>query len=379
MKYERIIYPELSVEIGLSTFSLPEGLPEYHAMVELVNPEADVADQYGRIEEALRLLICRLGAKLVWTRFFVSDAVNQQSFLNVSPTSDAAVSVVQQPPLNGSKVAVWAYLLPDVQLLKEGSNDLVMLHGGYRHLYQTQLCSSDGDETAQTTTIFSRYIEQLKKHQCTLASDCIRTWIYVQGVDTHYKGMVDARKACFEAEGLTPETHFIASTGIEGKYINPAALVLMDAYAVQGLQPQQVRYLYAPTHLNPTHEYGVTFERGTAVQYGDRRHVFISGTASIDNRGAIVHPLDITRQIVRMFENIRTLLTEADSDMCDIAHVIVYLRDPADYRVVLTYLKQTYPDIPAVILWAPVCRPGWLIEAECMAVKAIEDKRFAAY
>ena len=52
--------------------------------------------------------------------------------------------------------------------------------------------------------------------------------------------------------------------------------VQMDTYAVDGLKSEQIHYLYAPTHLNPTYEYGVSFERGTYVDYGDRRQVFIS-------------------------------------------------------------------------------------------------------
>ncbi len=67
----------------------------------------------------------------------------------------------------------------------------------------------------------------------------------------------------------------------------------MDTYAVDGLKSEQIHYLYAPTHLNPTYEYGVSFERGTYVDYGDRRQVFISGTASINNKGEVVCPGDI--------------------------------------------------------------------------------------
>ena len=131
--------------------------------------------------------------------------------------------------------------------------------------------------------------------------------------------------------------------------------------------------------MNPTHEYGVTFERGTVVQYGDRRHVFISGTASINNRGEIEHPMDIAGQTGRMFENIRVLLDEAECSMDDVAHLIVYLRDTADYHTVTSFLKREYPDIPFVVLWAPVCRPGWLIEAECMAVKAVDDEKYKPF
>lgn len=65
---------------------------------------------------------------------------------------------------------------------------------------------------------------------------------------------------------------------------------MLDAFAVAGLKPGQIKYLYARTHLNPTYEYGVSFERGTAVDYDDRRQVLISGTASINNRGKCCMP-----------------------------------------------------------------------------------------
>ena len=100
-------------------------------------------------------------------------------------------------------------------------------------------------------------------------------------------GMVKARAAAFEREGLNRETHYIASTAIEGRQADPNALVSMDAYAIEGIKQDQVTYLHAPTHLNRTHDYGVTFERGTAVDFADRRHVYISGTASINNKGEI--------------------------------------------------------------------------------------------
>ncbi len=74
---------------------------------------------------------------------------------------------------------------------------------------------------------------------------------------------------------------------------NPKIHVLFDAYAVKGLQPGQVTYLHALSHLSPTALYGVTFDRGTSVEYGDRRHLFISGTASIDHRGEVVHVGDV--------------------------------------------------------------------------------------
>ena len=49
--------------------------------------------------------------------------------------------------------------------------------------------------------------------------------------------------------------------------------------------------------------------------------------------------------------------------------MIVYLRDIADYAMVRRLYDERFPDKPRIIVQAPVCRSGWLIEMECMAVK----------
>lgn len=60
----------------------------------------------------------------------------------------------------------------------------------------------------------------------------------------------------------------------------------------------------------------------------------------------------------------------------DVGHMIVYLRDTADYAVVNQMFEERFPDVPKVIVHAPVCRPGWLIEMECMATKAVINTEF---
>lgn len=196
----------------------------------------------------------------------------------------------------------------------------------------------------------------------------MRTWFFVRDVDTHYAGLVQARKEWFSRHGLTEQTHYIASTGIGGGPADTKALVQLGTYAMTGMEPAQVRYLHAPQWLNATHEYGVTFERGTAIEYGDRAHVLISGTASIDHLGQVVYPGDIVGQTRRMWDNVNALLQEAQSSMEDVMHIIVYLRDIADYTTVSRLFSERFPQIPTVITLAPVCRPAWLIEMECVAV-----------
>ena len=130
--------------------------------------------------------------------------------------------------------------------------------------------------------------------------------------------------------------------------------------------------------MNPTYEYGVTFERGTAVHFGDRKDIFISGTASIDNKGNVLYVGDILKQTARMMENIDALLAEANADHTDIMQALVYLRDIADYRVVEDFFQKNYPNFPHIIVHAPVCRPGWLIETECIAVVENDENQYDA-
>jgi Putative translation initiation inhibitor, yjgF family len=150
----------------------------------------------------------------------------------------------------------------------------------------------------------------------------------------------------------------------------------MDAYAVGGISQEQVKFLEARENLNPTHEYSVTFERGTSLDYGDRRHIFISGTASIDREGKILYRNDVRKQAGRTIENIAALLANADATMRDVVQMIVYLRDIADARPVIDYFNERYREIPKAVLLAPVCRPGWLIEIECIAIKAVDNPDF---
>ena len=81
-----------------------------------------------------------------------------------------------------------------------------------------------------------------------------------------------------------------------------------------------------------------------------------------------MHEGDIVKQTLRMLDNVEALLKEGEATFDDMAHVIVYLRDTADYDVVEEILCERLKNIPYVITLAPVCRPGWLIEMEGMAI-----------
>ena len=93
-------------------------------------------------------------------------------------------------------------------------------------------------------------------------------------------------------------------------------------------------------------------------------HIFISGTASIDHRGKVLHEGDVLAQTDRLLENISVLLAEGGSSLDKVPYSIIYLRDISDYPLIDAYMQRRFPDVPRVLLEARVCRPAWLIEME---------------
>lgn len=352
---------------------------EYHVMIHVSDTTLSYPQQLEAILDTYTHLIDNelKGACCVFKRYFLSDAANQADSVILGDPTDCAKSIIQQAPLDGTKIALWVYLMTDVQTTIAKSGLYEVRHAAYRHLWGASAHNMAANSEYQMRLLFNEYNMQLLEEGCTVKDNCQRTWLFVNDIDLNYGGVVRARNQFFFTQGLTANSHFIASTGIGGRQQDPCVLVQMDSYAIDGVKPEQIRYLYAPTHLNRTSDYGVSFERGTRIDYGDRRHVFISGTASINNKGEIMHQGDVVRQTHRMWENVEALLAEAECTYEDVGEMVVYLRDTADYEVVRRLFDERFPATPCVIVHAPVCRPGWLIEMECMAVKAVCQPEFS--
>ena len=84
-------------------------------------------------------------------------------------------------------------------------------------------------------------------------------------------------------------------------------------------------------------------------------------------------------QTKHMWENVEALLKEAGSSYDEVMQMIVYLRDISDYHTVKALYDERFPDKPKVFVHGPVCRPGWLVEMECMAIKNVQDDAFAPF
>ena len=318
MEFHSIDAGTLPATVNVSRFQGRNGVTEVHLVVRPTE-SAGIDVQLDWLYRAYRKALDSLGIPrrtVIWRRLFCSDLSNQVAALEARPFScprnseePCAISWVCQPPVAPARVELWAYHISDatgeLDKVLDGTT-LTVRRGELRHHWTTGLaCSTVETPHDQTRMILVKYEAFLRERGMSLADHTMRTWFFVQNIDANYKGFVAARREFFAQKGLTPETHFIASTGIEGAGRDLAARVVMDAYAIEGVRREQIRYLAAPEHLSPTHVYGVTFERGTAIAYRDRQHVIVSGTASIDHQGKTLHPGDVQRQLERMRDHRR--------------------------------------------------------------------------
>lgn len=372
MKYLEFKYNGADAMVAL----FDNGRKEAHAYITVSSDSnTDTSSQIAAIVNAAASLMEDLGMMPVFKRYLLSDPANQTQYL---PAQDICCSaVLGQSPLNGTKASLLMLLEEDADFTARGGG--LWEDGKGRIWVGDGADIATGDSLSMTVAYLERLSEMLAQRGASLKDNCLRTWFFVRDIDNNYKGVVLGRNSVFAREGLTSDTHFIASTGIEGQAAEPSRLVAFNAFADTRIATRQIKYLYGKTHLNPTYEYGVAFERATAVDYADRRHVFISGTASIDNKGRIVAQGDIEAQTLRMLENIEVLLKEGDCGWEDVAHMTVYLRDIADFNLVCHMMEERFPDIPKVIVLAPVCRPGWLIETECMAIRKADNPGYEPF
>ncbi len=337
---------------------------------------AAASEVWQRMERAMG------DAVLVRVRVHLSDIANQLPVLRELYPKDVYWVAVGQPPAGGAYLAIEAYAVRGAAAV---TRDAAGLQLKLRHYMLDYFADPESevqelDSAAQTDAEFEFAERRINAAGGTLADNLLRTWIYCRDIDNHYAGLVAARREFFRARGLTEKTHYIASTGIAGISERPGRLVRMDSLALYGAKPAQIEYMQAPEYLSETYRYGVTFERGVRVVFQDRSHYYLSGTASIDRDGRTLHTGDVYNQTIRMIENVRALLENHGSELADLKQAVVYLRDPADAGVVESVLARNLcPDTARIMVAAPVCRPGWLVEMDGIAVRANGDEKFEPF
>jgi enamine deaminase RidA (YjgF/YER057c/UK114 family) len=237
---------------------------------------------------------------------------------------------------------------------------------GRLHLYLMNLTGEGSDFSAQAENMFVRADACLRQEGFSFR-DVIRTWFYIDDIEGDYAAFNRERTRFYREREVL---RLPASTGIQGGTYPRRRSCAMDLYALKGSdRSPEVGVMRAPT-LNEAPAYGSAFSRGMRVALEDRVTLYVSGTASIDAEGRVVHVGDVEGQLRRMFLNVEQLLAGQGATVGDAVSAITYLKRPeyldAFHRV---RRERSVPDdIPNTVSVADICRPEWLCEIEVMAV-----------
>jgi enamine deaminase RidA (YjgF/YER057c/UK114 family) len=370
--------------ISFSEFSTPEGLTEIY-ITATSRDDATFSEALDELNDAYTSLMSDLalnGETLQFTRIYAADTSNEYNVLVNSDIyrflHNAVVSVIEQSPLQGPLSILSCHVKKQTGCLqkdelfenKEKSFQCQCTKGQYYDLLWTAHNSANGiDSFTQTEDIFSELSTTLQNNKMNLRNNTVRTWIYVRDIDNNYKGMVVSRRELFTRTGLTNQTRYIASTGIQGRSEKTQSLVSMDSLSIGNIKEEQIVRMEALENLSSTICYGVTFERGLKIRFGDRSHLHISGTASIDHKGDILHIGDICGQTMRTLDNIEALLKPHGAKLENMCYILLYLRNRKQFQFIQDILAQRIPaSVPLIPVEGAVCRPGWLIEMEGLAI-----------
>ena len=199
-----------TTEVQITSFQSSKGITEYHIFFQQTNCLEDFHTQLQHIQDVYARSVEELPGNpvAIFRRYFLSDVTNQTDELmereRLSPY--CALSIVQQAPMNGTKIALWAWLQTGVQTQVLPNGLFEARHGAYGQLLGANQCNRAANSEYQTRLIFRDYILQLTEANCTLAANCLRTWIFVQNVDVNYLGVVKARKEAVSYTHLTLPT-----------------------------------------------------------------------------------------------------------------------------------------------------------------------------
>jgi enamine deaminase RidA (YjgF/YER057c/UK114 family) len=202
--------------------------------------------------------------------------------------------------------------------------------------------------------------------------DVARTWFYLRDILDWYGPFNAVRNAAFRRMGLVGpggDGMIPASTGIEGR--NPrGGWCTLDVLALQprggGRAPMERLH---NRKQNEATEYGSSFARATELVLGDARYLFVSGTASIDDRGRTVHAGDFETQARYTLEAVEALLEGAGACLADVGQATAFLADPADGPAFARIVERSgLRDAPLVTTVADVCRDDLLFELDATAV-----------
>lgn len=134
-----------TTEVQITSFQSTKGITEYHIFFQQTNCLEDFHTQLQHIQDVYARSVEELPGNpvAIFRRYFLSDVTNQTDELmkreRLSPY--CALSIVQQAPMNGTKIALWAWLQTGVQTQVLSNGLFEARHGAYGQLLGANQCN----------------------------------------------------------------------------------------------------------------------------------------------------------------------------------------------------------------------------------------------
>ena len=229
--------------------------------------------------------------------------------------------------------------------------------------------AATGKNTEQALDLLCRAESALRLAGLSF-SDVVRTWFYIDEIQSWYADFNQVRTKFFSERGILAGL-IPASTGIGTANAAGKALVA-DVFAVKP-KNQNVRICGVQSPLQcGAPAYGSSFSRAVEVQRGKQRDLYVSGTASIDPVGRTVYLGNTAKQVAHTLCVVEAILKSRAMEWADVTRAVAYCRSESDREVLGGYCRQVgLPQFPVTVA-APIeiCRSDLLFEIEVDAVAA---------
>ena len=130
----------MNTQTGYFVFSPGrDAVCEYHLMITVTDPSLPYACQLKEVLDAYTR--ATEGRTVHFRRFFLSDGANQAPLLEaaLAPLPSVPTSIVQQAPLDGTRIALWVYCTSPMDVPAG-----MPAHNGYTHRWSGSMVCPGG-------------------------------------------------------------------------------------------------------------------------------------------------------------------------------------------------------------------------------------------
>lgn len=114
------------------------------------------------------------------------------------------------------------------------------------------------------------------------------------------------------------------------------------------------------------------YSHGLKVDVGDSEMIFVTGQIAMDKDGNAVAPGDIVAQTEYVFQNLQTILNEADSSLDDVVKAVIYVTDISKFKEISAVRNKHFAiskPVSTLVEITATVKEGCDIEIEVIAIK----------